>query len=182
MANIFTTRYPIKVPALVTQIGLSLPADPQKGETVTKTVESKAIWDTGATNSVITEKLAKELNLQPISKVNVIGVHGSEIKNAYLINIYLPSKVCINYARVTECKQLSGTDELGMLIGMDIISLGDFAVTNLEKTVLSYRVPSEKEIDFLKDNKNDPAHSDKISRNSPCPCGSGKKYKRCCGK
>ena len=21
----------------------------------------------------------------------------------------------------------------------------------------------------------------KISRNSPCPCGSGKKYKRCCG-
>jgi len=21
----------------------------------------------------------------------------------------------------------------------------------------------------------------KISRNEPCPCGSGKKYKRCCG-
>ncbi len=24
-------------------------------------------------------------------------------------------------------------------------------------------------------------HVDKISRNAPCPCGSGKKYKRCCG-
>jgi len=24
--------------------------------------------------------------------------------------------------------------------------------------------------------------SPKISRNSPCPCGSGKKYKKCCGK
>ena len=24
--------------------------------------------------------------------------------------------------------------------------------------------------------------SNKISRNTPCPCGSGKKYKRCCGK
>jgi preprotein translocase subunit SecA len=23
---------------------------------------------------------------------------------------------------------------------------------------------------------------DKIGRNDPCPCGSGKKYKRCCGK
>ena len=26
------------------------------------------------------------------------------------------------------------------------------------------------------------AHSDKIGRNHPCPCGSGKKYKNCCGK
>ena len=26
------------------------------------------------------------------------------------------------------------------------------------------------------------AHSDKIGRNDPCPCGSGKKYKKCCGK
>ena len=26
------------------------------------------------------------------------------------------------------------------------------------------------------------ARSDKIGRNEPCPCGSGKKYKRCCGK
>ena len=23
---------------------------------------------------------------------------------------------------------------------------------------------------------------DKVGRNAPCPCGSGKKYKRCCGK
>jgi SEC-C motif-containing protein len=23
---------------------------------------------------------------------------------------------------------------------------------------------------------------DKIGRNDPCPCGSGKKYKKCCGK
>lgn len=26
------------------------------------------------------------------------------------------------------------------------------------------------------------ARSDKIGRNEPCPCGSGKKYKKCCGK
>jgi preprotein translocase subunit SecA len=25
-------------------------------------------------------------------------------------------------------------------------------------------------------------HADKIGRNDPCPCGSGKKYKKCCGK
>jgi uncharacterized protein YecA (UPF0149 family) len=26
-----------------------------------------------------------------------------------------------------------------------------------------------------------PARSTKVGRNEPCPCGSGKKYKRCCG-
>jgi SWIM/SEC-C metal-binding protein len=26
-----------------------------------------------------------------------------------------------------------------------------------------------------------PAQSVKIERNAPCPCGSGKKYKKCCG-
>ncbi len=27
-----------------------------------------------------------------------------------------------------------------------------------------------------------PARSEKIGRNQPCPCGSGKKYKKCCGR
>lgn len=26
------------------------------------------------------------------------------------------------------------------------------------------------------------AKSNKVGRNDPCPCGSGKKYKNCCGK
>jgi len=26
-----------------------------------------------------------------------------------------------------------------------------------------------------------PAQSEKFGRNDPCPCGSGKKYKKCCG-
>ena len=26
------------------------------------------------------------------------------------------------------------------------------------------------------------AHAEHIGRNDPCPCGSGKKYKNCCGK
>ncbi len=29
--------------------------------------------------------------------------------------------------------------------------------------------------------KHAPAHVDKVGRNDPCPCGSGKKYKKCCG-
>ena len=30
--------------------------------------------------------------------------------------------------------------------------------------------------------KRKPKKSKKIGRNEPCPCGSGKKYKNCCGK
>lgn len=30
--------------------------------------------------------------------------------------------------------------------------------------------------------KNKKTKKEKIGRNNPCPCGSGKKYKRCCGK
>ena len=33
-----------------------------------------------------------------------------------------------------------------------------------------------------KDHKKVQKKSQKIGRNDPCPCGSGKKYKQCCGK
>lgn len=29
--------------------------------------------------------------------------------------------------------------------------------------------------------KQAPVHVQKVGRNDPCPCGSGKKYKKCCG-
>jgi SWIM/SEC-C metal-binding protein len=29
--------------------------------------------------------------------------------------------------------------------------------------------------------KREPVTSDKTGRNDPCPCGSGKKFKKCCG-
>ncbi len=34
----------------------------------------------------------------------------------------------------------------------------------------------------VKENKGTVVKGKKISRNSPCPCGSGRKYKHCCGK
>jgi len=30
--------------------------------------------------------------------------------------------------------------------------------------------------------KNQPIKTEKVGRNDPCPCGSGKKYKKCCGR
>ena len=36
--------------------------------------------------------------------------------------------------------------------------------------------------DTSKTKKASPKRVNKIGRNDPCPCGSGKKYKQCCGK
>jgi SEC-C motif-containing protein len=32
------------------------------------------------------------------------------------------------------------------------------------------------------DSSNEPRRTEKVGRNEPCPCGSGKKYKKCCGR
>ncbi len=42
--------------------------------------------------------------------------------------------------------------------------------------------PSEKEGKVTADTKRKPIHVEKIGRNDPCPCGSGKKYKNCHGR
>lgn len=43
------------------------------------------------------------------------------------------------------------SDEYDVVIGMDVICNGDFAITNQDdKTTFSFRIPSEVEIDFSK--------------------------------
>ncbi|MCR4435672.1 MAG: SEC-C metal-binding domain-containing protein [Clostridiales bacterium] len=43
-------------------------------------------------------------------------------------------------------------------------------------------LPQEKRTEITKGyNKSRIAVSTKVGRNDPCPCGSGKKYKKCCG-
>jgi len=141
-----------------------------------------AIWDTGATASVISKNVVDHHNLQPIDMVNVHTAGGLTACNVYLVNLILTNKVSIPDLRVTQASLHTGCD---LLIGMDVICAGDFAITNKEgKTVCTFRHPSHECIDFVKDAlaTPPPAHSTKISRNGPCPCGSRKKYKQCCGK
>jgi len=114
-------------------------------------VEFKALWDTGATASVISTEVVKELNLSPISQCKAYHAQGASIVNVYLVDIVLPNKVVISGVRVTEGR-LNG---FGVLIGMDIINLGDFALTHRDgKTVFSFQVPSTHEYDFVKQIQN----------------------------
>ena len=66
----------------------------------------------------------------------------------YLINISLPNGIEFASILVTE-GLLSDTD---VLIGMDIISKGDFAVTAFGgDTKMSFQIPSTHEIDFVQE-------------------------------
>ena len=150
-----------------------------------KVISTKGIWDTGATGSVITKSTATALGLLPVRRATVRGVHGYKKVNAYYVNITLHNKNITLNTQVTECDELSADNSIGVLIGMNIITLGDFSVTNFEGfTTMSFRVPSMQRIDYVVGLRT--GHQiikDKIPvRNDPCPCGSGKKYKHCCGK
>jgi preprotein translocase subunit SecA len=54
----------------------------------------------------------------------------------------------------------------------------EMAVKNVKTTGPENTVTS----DSSKAARQEPVRSNKIGRNDPCPCGSGKKYKKCCGK
>ena len=148
----------------------------------TEKIEIRALWDTGAGSSLIRPEVASKLDLKPISKTLISTPSDKDVpSNVYLINIYLP-----NGAKIVNVKVCEGTpNSCDMLIGMDVISLGDFAITNLDKnTMFSFRMPSMTKIDFVKHSYIEPIRNEKgkIGRNALCPCGSGKKYKACCGK
>ena len=79
-----------------------------------------------------------------MKKVYVVG--GEQSAETFLVNIALPNKVLIQNVEVTRGELLVDAD---MLIGMDIMNRGDFAVTNLNGvTMFSFRVPSSEAIDF----------------------------------
>lgn len=181
-----TTKFNGLSNRIVTECHISFPFDPKinKGEKPPKLSKSMALWDTGSTASVITEKTAAVLGLIPVSKTMVSHAGGESRQNVYLINIYLPNKVVIPNIRVTECQDTSGT--FGVIIGMDIIVLGDLAISNFQgKTTASFRIPSIATTDYVKeynDKYRTPAIAEKIpGRNDLCHCGSGKKYKHCHG-
>lgn len=123
--------------------------DPASGNAIPKPCQSKAIWDTGATASVVTQSVVDACSLKATGMVQVHGVSGAHVSETYLVDIRLPNGVVIHQVKVTKGILPTGTN---VLIGMDVISLGDFAVTNMGgKTVFSFRIPSITHIDFVQE-------------------------------
>lgn len=183
-ARCFTIEADGRLNVLVTPVRISPAFDPRTRRTRPKSTQFLGVWDTGATGSVVSSRAARQCGLKPVGMVLVHHAGGQKMTNVYLVNLYLPMEVAFSQLRVTEGELAGGVD---VLVGMDVIGAGDFAVSNLKgKTVFTFRIPSCERIDFLPRKRGGKApqkvSASKIGRNDPCPCGSGKKYKKCCGK
>lgn len=112
------------------------------------TTEAEALWDTGATNSCISRDVIAALHLEPTGMARVLTPAGKNTVHTYLVDVVLPNNVRVQDLRVNESD--IGAQGIGILIGMDIIGLGDFAVSNLGgKTAFTFRIPSEKRTDYV---------------------------------
>ena len=107
-----------------------------------------ALWDTGATNTCISDELVSKLSLKYTGEVEIHCPAGSSMQKTYLIDLILPNDVEVNKLMVIDSD--IGKQDIDMLIGMDIICRGDFAVSNYDnKTAFTFRIPSEKKIDYV---------------------------------
>lgn len=107
----------------------------------------KAIWDTGATNSVITQAVVDACGLKATGMKQVHGVLSTDVAETFIVNMLLPNDVQFVNWVVTRGK-LTGA-EAEMLLGMDVITHGDFSITNVGgKTVFTFRVPSIQTVDY----------------------------------
>lgn len=111
-------------------------------------IEVTALWDTGATNSCISHDVVQKLSLTPTGKITIQTPSGASVMDTFMVNVLLPNRVII--PDVVVCDSDIGAQGIGMLIGMDIIRLGDFAVSNYDgKTVFTFRLPSKQTTDYV---------------------------------
>jgi hypothetical protein len=134
---------------LATDCSVAEAFDPKDPSVKPKWAPFKAIWDTGATGCVITQRVVDACGLKPIGMVQVAGVHGIENAEQFLVGILLPNSLQFATVPVT-FGRLAG--DVDVLVGMNIITTGDFSITNLNgSTVFSFRYPSLHEIDYVED-------------------------------
>lgn len=104
-----------------------------------------AIWDTGATSSMISQRIAQELQLSPQGTVKVSGVHGVESTNIYTVDLVFNNGYLIPNTQVSEAGNNAGFD---VLVGMDIISRGIFIVDGVNHAVngcqIAFALPLDK--------------------------------------
>ena len=143
-----------------------------------------AQWDTGATNTCISKNVVEKLGLIPSGQRPIQTPSGKKIVNEYRIDIKLQNED-VHLPNMFVLDSEIGEQGIDILIGMDIINRGDFSVSNFEnKTTFTFRIPSNSMTDYVKlmESSKPIKKATKIHPNDLCPCGSGKKYKRCCGK
>lgn len=87
----FTARYSTLVYMLTTPVRVGAPFDPKQAASADGSLDLTAIWDTGATGTVITKAIAERLGLKPIRLAKGSTVGGG-IRKQRLPGQYVPSQ------------------------------------------------------------------------------------------
>lgn len=99
----------------------------------------RAIFDTGATSSVISQKVFDELSLDKLGDKNIASANGLSIVPLAVVNIELINGDIFKYIKTPVSNLPQGIDAL---LGMDIITRGNFHIDNhtphADKTVLTF--------------------------------------------
>lgn len=100
-----------------------------------------AIWDTGATSSMIAESVANILKLKPIGHTVIAGVHGVNNANTYCVDVKFNIGATLKDIKVAEA---SNTGGFGLLVGMDIIGRGRMYLDGTSDVLsVTFEIPIE---------------------------------------
>jgi predicted aspartyl protease len=131
----FSRHYPGPARSLATEVRVCKEYAGNPAESLT----IRAIWDTGATSTVVSPDVAGKINLVSIDKLSVYGVNSYTEVDVSIVSIILPNGIVLKNKRITVCKLPPTVD---MLIGMDIILMGDLFICNAnDRTLFSYALP-----------------------------------------
>ena len=139
-----TRRFEKKVDCIMTESYIYSPVDLSTNSEIKRVKVVRSLWDTGASISLISTRVAKVLALKSIGKTGVSGYNdGVDVKDTFCVHIGLPTGDIVTNIMAMEFD----SDEYDVVIGMDVICMGDFVITNKDgKTTFSFRIPSEEEI------------------------------------
>lgn len=141
VVNAFTVKYNGRiVNQLMTQISIHCEG---------KSFVTNALWDTGATGTCISRNVVHNLSLIPTGITNIRTPSGQSERKTYLIDLTLPNNVRINGVKAIDSE--IGDQGLDVLIGMDIMSMGDFSVCNKNETIFTFRIPAVGKTDYVED-------------------------------
>lgn len=145
----FTKEHDAITLAIYTSASVHLPQFVQEVETDAPQPRSvKALWDTGATHSAVSDRLAAGMALPTEDFARISTASGILRVPVYLIRLGLPNHFMFDEVEAVEFSY-SDEDDYDLIIGMDIMTQGDLSLTNFEgRTVFSFRIPSLNRVDF----------------------------------
>lgn len=104
-----------------------------------KSVSVIAVWDTGSTHTVMAPHVANELAALLHGGVNAHTMGGYVNHKFCTVSLELGGYIKVSGNILCSPSSLSADNRVGLIIGMDIISLGDFSIKNSSgKTVMTF--------------------------------------------